>query len=771
MFRRMLLPLVTLLLSAPPVHAQWRFDGTLITAAAYHQLSPAIVADNAGGAIVAWQDFRNGSTYNIYAQRVSASGVPQWTANGVVVSNASSQDQVVISTDGSGGAIIAWRDSRGASTDIYAQRVNASGAPQWTANGVSVCSATGNQQTPVIVSDGAGGAIVSWRDPRAGGGASDIYAQRVSGAGVVQWTVDGVVICNASGTQLAPALASDGAAGAIVTWEDSRSGNADIYAQRVSSTGVSQWTANGVALCVVANNQRTPMITSDGFGGAVVTWWDMRAAPTNGDIYAQRVNSAGVVQWVANGVAVCTAADNQLSPALVSDGAGGAVIVWQDFRNATAYDVFAQRLDAAGVARFTTNGVAVTSASSDQSVPFAIPDGSGGAIVTWLDQRSGNLDLYAQRVTGQGAMLWTVDGAPLCQATGTQDYEAIASDGAGGAIVAWEDDRADSYHLYAQHLEGNYGYWGRPEPTLVSAKDVPKDQGGRVALDWSASARDIAVPATIDHYSVWRAVDTAPGGGYYWELIGTQPATRFATYSFSVPTRADSVLNNQANEFFMVTAHPQANNQIAFASNVLSGHSVDNLSPDTPPFLVATRDAGRVLLRWNRSHAPDVHKYAVYRAVGAHVVTSAVDFLADATDTVLVDTGAPSGRIDYAVVAIDAHGNRSQLSNDAAVAPQSGAGDTPALSVLELEPNRPNPFSSSTEWNVGLPRASAMQIEVFDVAGHRVREQVLAHQPAGWQRVVFDGRNDAGAPLPSGVYFYRVTAGAATITRKLVIAR
>ena len=71
----------------------------------------------------------------------------------------------------------------------------------------------------------------------------------------------------------------------------------------------SQWTADGVALCTAANDQINPQIVSDGSGGAIITWQDYRGG--NYDIYAQRVNASGAVQWTADGVAVCTAAYDQ----------------------------------------------------------------------------------------------------------------------------------------------------------------------------------------------------------------------------------------------------------------------------------------------------------------------------------------------------------------------------------------------------------------------------------------------------------------------------
>jgi len=58
----------------------------------------------------------------------------------------------------------------------------------------------------------------------------DIYAQKVDSAGIMKWTTNGVVICNATDVQDYPQIISNGAGGAIITWHDERSGNKDIYA-------------------------------------------------------------------------------------------------------------------------------------------------------------------------------------------------------------------------------------------------------------------------------------------------------------------------------------------------------------------------------------------------------------------------------------------------------------------------------------------------------------------------------------------------------------
>lgn len=103
-------------------------------------------------------------------------------------------------------------------------------AVTWGASGLVVCSASGSQSALTICTDGAGGAIVAWQDYRSGSN-NDIYAQRITAAGVVQWTANGVPICTSTGSQVAPAIAPDGTGGAIIAWSDDRNNSHyDIYA-------------------------------------------------------------------------------------------------------------------------------------------------------------------------------------------------------------------------------------------------------------------------------------------------------------------------------------------------------------------------------------------------------------------------------------------------------------------------------------------------------------------------------------------------------------
>ena len=398
----------------------------------------------------------------LFAGLLSGNAIAAWSTN-PAVNNAISTDvnyqlNPTIISDGSGGAIITWHDDRGGDTaDIYAQRIDASGVVQWTADGVAISTAVGEQLNPTIISDGSGGAIITWLDEVSGENGDfftprfDTYAQRINASGVVQWPANGIRISTAANGPSNPKIINDGSGGAIITWSDRRSGtNGGLYAQRINANGVVQWTADGVAISTAIGNKYTPTLTSDGSGGAIITWHDFRAGF---GIYAQRINASGVVQWTVNGVFIST---GHSSPTIISDGSGGAIITWINLRNDT-YEIYAQRINASGVVQWAAGGVAISTAADDNSIPTTTSDGSGGAIITWQEARNGSdSDIYAQRINASGVMQWTADGVPISKAANDQSDPTITSDGSGGAIITWSDFRSGTNNdIYAQRINAN----------------------------------------------------------------------------------------------------------------------------------------------------------------------------------------------------------------------------------------------------------------------------------------------------------------------------
>lgn len=92
-------------------------------------------------------------------------------------------------------------------------------------------------------------------------------------------------------------------------------------------------------------------------------------------------------------------------------------------------------------------------------------------------------------------------------------------------------------------------------------------------------------------------------------------------------------------------------------------------------------------------------------------------------------------------------------------------------SAFQLLPNAPNPFNSSTVLRYTLDRAGEVSLSIYNLAGQRVATLPGTYQEPGSYRIQFDGRDDAGRALASGTYFYQLTVGDRTQTRKLMLLR
>ena len=468
------------------VAAGWPANGLAVCNATLAQINPVLLAD-ANGALVAWSDLR-GASEDVYVQHVLPNGTadPAWPANGAILSAANQQQAFpAIATDGAGGAIVVWEDGRngGALTsqlDLYAGRMKSNGAADstWGNNGALVCLQPGfDQSKPLAVAVPGGGAIFVWLDQRNGNG--DIYARRILGNGTFPagWPADGNEVVRVVGEQVNPVAIPDGSGGVIVAWQDGRDPNAfptntDVFALRLQTDGTRApgWAANGNDLSVQSpDRQDLPAICPDGAGGALVAWKDGRPGA---EIYAQHVKGDGTraAGWAADGLPVCTAFEQQIAPTLVSDGAGGVIVAWQDGRDTSSFptntDVFAVRLLTNGTraAGWAANGNDLSIQPDRQDAPAICGDGAGGALLAWTDGRPG-AEIYAQHVRADGTLFpgWAADGLPVCTANDPQVAPTIASDGAGGAICAWEDYRNSlaNHDIYALRFLGS----GQP-PTV-----------------------------------------------------------------------------------------------------------------------------------------------------------------------------------------------------------------------------------------------------------------------------------------------------------------
>ncbi len=483
--------------------AQWIENGNPIVLNPNTQTNSVIARDGEGEAFIAWYDLRNDGG-DIYAQRIDGRGRELWTAGGIRLTPSGDQAWTRIAPDGAGGVLVAWQDDRNGTQDIYAQRLDADGNELWTSGGVSVTLAAGNQTLPDIAADGSGGAVIVW-ESYLSPGTYDIYAQRIDYGGTTLWTTNGEPVCTNAGHQNKARVVVDTINGyAYFCWQDSRTGTADIYAHRYSLAGSRSWAVDGVAVCAAANSQLFPQMILDRNNRIVICWRDYRNGTGYG-VYAQSIDMWSNAQWTADGIPAFSASSGTADDFhICADPYGGILVAWDDNRDGTRR-TRAQKVNSAGSAQWTSEGELVCGITGRTTDPQITTDGLGGALIVWVDERYGS-DLYMQHIDASGSLLWTSNGAMLTEAPGIQYLAAITDDGAGSAIVSWPDKRDQQNDLYAGRMDRS-GNWGFPAPMITSVRDVPGDQGGAVSVAWDASYLDSWPGYEITEYSVWRAID------------------------------------------------------------------------------------------------------------------------------------------------------------------------------------------------------------------------------------------------------------------------
>ena len=460
----------------PSLVFSWSSDtsiNTPISLAAEDQASQVITDDGLGGAIIAWMDYRNSSSSSdIYAQHIDATGAAQWTADGrQVCTAADTQSDINIISDGNGGAILAWLDRRSGSNQIYAQRIAGNGTALWTLNGVLVADSPDGSPYMGLVSDGAGGVILVWEDLRSGSTANlDVYAQRINTDGIIQWTSGGLPISTETIQESFPSIASDDTGGAIIVWSDARDGSDDVYAQRINASGVLQWTAGGTK--IVGNpdqGERSLNIVSDGASGAIVLY----SFSTARDIYIQKINAGGVPQWDAT--AMGTTFYYTYKPIFVSDGLGGAIFIWDKWESdgqGNGMALYAQSVDADGTLRWTPAGLWIGHKIESEKPGSVVSDNAGGFIASLEVYDSGDFFIYAQHFNVAGLPQWGASPVPVATSSASKWPPVTVSDGIGGAIFTWGEWRnGEQLDLYAHKLPNDGGFVGLQTPSNISPPD------------------------------------------------------------------------------------------------------------------------------------------------------------------------------------------------------------------------------------------------------------------------------------------------------------
>lgn len=769
---------------ASPARGEWPHDHrtplkVLPGTAALNQVVEAAIPDGSGGAYAFLRDDRTG-ILDLYGVHIRGDGTadPAWPALGLPITLAAgNQFGTRAIDDGAGGIWVVWTSDAG-TPRIFATRVLKTGAidPDFPANGLPLDVARANgQHDPAICLNPNGNLVAVWEydfSPTD----HDIYGASINAAGVLLWST---MLHTGTSMDIKPDISPESGVFSLAWIE----GTALHYVRHGYFNG-SQF---GSVQVVASPTEplTAPKVCPDGWGGTYVAG-ALKPGGTGVVALKRMLGGTQTLDYGQQG-------GFQASPYQVQLVYAGNLQAWL----ALSHDA-TNLVSARWVSRDNQGVVNTLPPIIGTPQVQLVGDGSGGALLAVQYFEVGGTRIKATRYnsTGSNPNGYWFPPPPVMQLIRDVNPSAICSDGNGGALVFGYDVLLTPSAAHVMRIDR----WGALDgaPLIQSVKDVANDQGGHVRITWKASYLDRETQPGVDSYRLWRQVpvasldlerllaahaiaggpesDLAPGAirleessttTYAWELVTSQVANAFPTYSLTVETVADSSLGSPANTIYMIEAR-DTGQAIGWASPPDSGHSVDNLPPATPsPFTGAVMGGANTQLTWGANSESDLAGYELHRGASAGFVPGPGNLIASTTSTNFLDSGEVGDF--YKLAAIDMHGNRSGY----ALVTPSGTLDAPGDRVptaLALDVASANPARDGATFRYALPVAGTARLQLYDVHGRLVREWTPGAQGPGEYREPWDGREGSGTIAASGVYFVRLSFAGRQLIRRVVLA-
>ena len=433
----------------------WGFGGRPIANGPGGQGGPVACTDGSGGAFIVWFDSPNAPLpgSDLYATHIDEQGntVAGWTPGGdpICVAPSTPDLPLRITPDEQGGAIIAWIDTRTGSKRLYATRMTFGSPrhPSWAPDGVQVFEdSLSTQQDVRVAPDGTGGAYFSWVDSRP----EKIYVLRRDGEAAIPsgWEPGGLALGSVPAwpnvvTYSIPDVMADGTGGALVGKTRSFAGPSGYG----TVTEIDRISADGVRSGLVSIDPRSGYQSDL---GKDVSFFDRVSGDvvvsTRKGLRVQRVTlSPPAVRWVQTAPASCP------FEAVVRDDMGGHILT----RSCSDLHMTRVQQDGSTPLTWPANGQVLADGTGNEFAPRAISDGQGGMVVAWLNIPYGDgiVAIYGQHVGQDGGIPnGTEDGVLLVNAPPSQLAHSLVPSGGLTSFLIFADNRNGNFDLYAQKI-------------------------------------------------------------------------------------------------------------------------------------------------------------------------------------------------------------------------------------------------------------------------------------------------------------------------------
>ena len=603
-------------------------------------------------------------------------------------------------SDFNGGAYVFWEDKKGTSDhDIYFIHFDKNGKVSFRADGKTVSTRSGIKENPIAVVDPSGNSIVIWKGKDKKNN-QELFIQKLTGNGLRLWQNDGIKLTDNKIEKFGYSLQTDKRGYSHISYILKNTAAANKYSVRLQTLTSNGKFVNDSLKGILYSSNNTfseTEIIPDDKGGKFVFWLENQKQKIL--LRAQYVDSTGSKKWGIKPLTISKPNSNVID---YSVGKLGNYIYAAITYQGTNKIIYQHLISGEGKLLWGIDGAPLTLQNGSQINPqFAFVDSS--VVVGWTNEYDKIKDVFIQRFDVYGKKLWGNNGKKIIDITGNQFGQRIIYDQKNGIIISWIDKRENvPANLFIQKLDlnGNFA-WGSSGVMIASSKSsqksylnlVPDGNGGAIA--------------------VFKGSTDKRNDIYGQKIFST------GTYTSQILGFDAEVVNDSVKVFWYAANEIEGTTYSIYRSAAENAEDVD------------WKIAGTI--KKNNKNETNYYEFYDYPDI--------------------------NGSIYYRVV-----------QNSENIQPQKSGIEKVDYyrdaDVIVLGQNSPNPFSDSTLISFYLPEEEEVSIEFFNSSIETVKSIEDVEYPAGKNEIVFNAEN-----LPAGIYFYRLKVKKFVDVKKMVVTK
>jgi len=718
-----------------------------------------------GRLLVAWEEY--GAVTNVVYQLFTSAGIPSTIK---AVANTDGLDvrhwSPAVTADVQGNFAIAWEDYRGGSAEIYFRRFNTLGLAYAAEIALGDAFAPDSaRMIPDIAYSSGDGYIVAWVDLRQG---QNLYMQQLDNSGSPvndnvlitgetsdepNWQV--ALDINANGNLLA-GWAVYGAERRIMLQKFGSGLQFDGLPQPVSS--------------INSNLKYEPSVAGNSGGNTCLAWTDL--SPGLGDIFAACVDADG-----GNIKSEFTVNDDATGSASIEPSAARFdpfewLVVFTDKRRDEG-DIMLQRVYVGGTLVEGNRRINADAPGGFQSGPSVIARNEF-ALMTWTDERpafngSNILAVFARPSYNLTPEI-VVNNDSLSFAAHFDSDCAINESSV--SLVVWTDTRSGRPQIYGQLFDADFDKRGN-NFLIGPAESGQTGEKAVVSVDPSGNFVVACFNAAHDQGPSVEFRQISPTGTItsLFSFTSDQSGLQIDGFDAEVNLSDQVVLvwrgTGLSDSDLFMTAFDKSGTVVSSTSSVLT-------TPDAIPGIpdADIDNIGYLLVTWlDYGQAPVRPYYQIYYDDLTPLTANTPATTAPIAFAQKPITVGDRGRGLFAWADARQNGLNIYASQEIYEPTDTDEDNATLPQSFSLEQNHPNPFNPSTVIKFALDRDSEIRLDIFNLLGQKVRTLTDNLYPAGQYSLTWDGTDDRGRQVSSGVYLYRLQNENRSLSRKMTLLK